>query len=77
MLQWLIFVDLSLCQEACKLGTAYVKLQGEHEALKKKHAEDNGKVMLPEYSNEVKFCRLVTFLRLNLQRLQRKRSKQR
>ena len=43
-----------------------MKLQGEHEALKKKHAEDNGKVMLLDYSNEVKFFRLVTFLRLNL-----------
>ena len=50
-----------------------MKLQGEHEALKKKHAEDNGKVMLPEYSNEVKFARLVIFVRLILQRLRRKR----
>ena len=58
-----------LCQEACKLGAAFVKLQGEHEALKKKHAEDNGKVMFPVYNEEVKFFRLVTFLRLNLQRL--------
>ena len=41
-----------LCQEACKLGTAFVKLQGEHEALKKKNDEDNGKVMFP-VANEV------------------------
>ena len=33
-----------MCQEACKLGTAHVKLHGEYEVLKKQHAEDNGKV---------------------------------
>jgi len=33
-------------QEACKLGTAHVKLQGEYEVLKKQHAEDNGEVAL-------------------------------
>ena len=31
-----------MCQEACKLGSAYIKLQGEYEVLKKQHAEDNG-----------------------------------
>ena len=76
-MQRLIFELFLLCQEACKLGTAYVKLQGEHEALKKKHAEDNGKVMLPEYSNEVQLFRLVILLQLNLQRLRRMRSMQR
>jgi hypothetical protein len=37
-----------LRQEACKLGAAFVKLQGEHEALKKKNAEDNGKASFLE-----------------------------
>ena len=50
-----------------------MKLQGEHEVLKKKHAKDNGRVMLPECSNEVEFFRLVMFVRLILQRLQRRR----
>ena len=51
-----------LCQEACKLGTAYVKLQGEHEALKKKHAEDNGKIMFLVTNQETKFFHHVTIL---------------
>ena len=66
-----------LWQEACKLGAAFVKLQGEHEALKKKHVEDNGKVMFPVDNEEIKFFRPVTFLGLNLQRLRRKRLKRR
>ena len=55
MLQRLCFELFSLCQEACKLGAAFVKLQGEHEALKKKHDEDNGKVMFPIANEEIKF----------------------
>ena len=43
----LFLLTFRLCQEACKLGAAYVKLQGEHEVLKKQHAEDNGKVTFP------------------------------
>ena len=54
-----------------------MKLQGEHEALKKKHAEDNGKVMVCEHNGEVMFFHLVTFLILDLQRLRRKHSKRR
>jgi len=33
-------------QEACQLGTAFAKLRGEHEALKKKNDEDNGMTAL-------------------------------
>ena len=50
----------SLCQEACKLGSAYVKLQKEHDALKKQHAEDNGKDKILVYNIEVKLSLFVT-----------------
>ena len=62
MLQRLCFELFFVCQEACKLGTAFMKLQGEHESLKKKHAEDNGKVMFPVADEEIKFFHHVTFL---------------
>ena len=51
-----------LCQEACKLGAAFVKLQGEHEALKKKHAEDNGELIFLVTDQDTKSVHHVTLL---------------
>ena len=39
-----------------------MKLQGEHEALKKKHAEDNGKLMFLATNQETKSFHHVTIL---------------
>ena len=38
----LLLLTSLMYQEACKLGTAHVKLQGEYEVLKKQHAKYNG-----------------------------------
>ena len=56
------FEQFSLYQEACKLGTAFMKLQGEHEALKKKHAEDDGKLMFLATNQETISFHHVTIL---------------
>ena len=42
----LLLLTSLMYQEACKLGTAHAKLQGEYEVLKKQHAEDNGEAAL-------------------------------